>query len=76
VRLASEAFGERDGPIVFGWIAAGHQLGAATAAIGAGVIRASQGQYVEAFIIAGAAGLAAGVASLMIRRAVPKPVMA
>jgi len=76
VRLASEAFGERDGPIVFGWIAAGHQLGAATAAIGAGVIRASQGQYVEAFIIAGAAGLAAGVASLMIRRAAPKPVLA
>lgn len=76
VRLATEAFGDRDGPIVFGWIAAGHQLGAATAAIGAGVIRASQGQYVEAFIIAGSAGLIAGVASLMIRRAVPKPVLA
>jgi sugar phosphate permease len=76
VRLATQAFGERDGPIVFGWIAAGHQLGAATAAIGAGMIRASQGQYVEAFIIAGTAGLVAGVASLMIRRAIPKPVMA
>jgi sugar phosphate permease len=70
VRLATEAFGDRDGPIVFGWIAAGHQLGAATAAIGAGVIRASQGQYVEAFIIAGTAGLVAGVASLMIRKTV------
>ena len=76
VRLATQAFGERDGPIVFGWIAAGHQVGAATAAIGAGMIRASQGQYVEAFIIAGAAGLVAGVASLMIRRAVPKPALA
>jgi sugar phosphate permease len=76
VRLATEAFGDRDGPIVFGWIAAGHQLGAATAAIGAGVIRATQGQYVEAFIIAGSAGLIAGVASLMIRRAVPKPALA
>ena len=76
VRLATEAFGERDAPIVFGWIAAGHQLGAATAAIGAGVIRASQGQYVEAFVIAGAAGLIAGAASLMIRRAVPKPILA
>jgi MFS family permease len=70
VRLATEAFGERDGPIVFGWIAAGHQVGAATAAIGAGIIRASQGQYMEAFIIAGFAGLIAGVASLMIRRKV------
>lgn len=76
VRLATQAFGERDGPIVFGWIAAGHQVGAATAAIGAGIIRAQQGQYVEAFIIAGMAGLLAGVASLMIRRAVPKAAMA
>jgi len=70
VRLATEAFGDRDGPIVFGWIAAGHQLGAATAAIGAGVLRAQQGQYLEAFIIAGVAGLAAAAASLMVRRSV------
>jgi predicted MFS family arabinose efflux permease len=68
VRLATEAFGDRDGPIVFGWIGAGHQLGAATAAIGAGVIRAQQGQYMEAFIIAGVAGLLAAGASLMVRR--------
>ncbi|MDF2900815.1 MAG: transporter, partial [Phenylobacterium sp.] len=45
VRLATEAFGDRDGPIVFGWIAAGHQAGAATAAVMAGVLRASQGRY-------------------------------
>lgn len=69
-RLASETFGERDGPIVFGWIAAGHQLGAATAAIGAGAIRASQGRYLEAFVIAGVAAMVAGLASLMIRRQV------
>lgn len=68
VRLATEAFGDRDGPIVFGWIAAGHQLGAATAAIGAGIIRTQQGQYVDAFLIAGAAGLIAGGASMLIRR--------
>jgi len=68
VRLATEAFGDRDGPIVFGWIAAGHQLGAATAAIGAGVIRAQSGQYMEAFIIAGFAALVAAGASLMVRR--------
>jgi MFS family permease len=70
VRLATEAFGDRDGPIVFGWIGAGHQLGAATAAIGAGVIREQQGQYMEAFIIAGVAGLLAAGASLMVRRSV------
>ncbi len=69
-RLATQAFGDRDGPIVFGWIAAGHQLGAATAAVGAGMIRAAQGQYVQAFVLAGVAGLIAAGASLLIRRGV------
>ncbi|KSB88768.1 MFS transporter [Caulobacter vibrioides] len=69
-RLATQAFGDRDGPIVFGWIAAGHQLGAATAAVGAGMIRAAQGQYMQAFILAGVAGLIAAGASLLIRREV------
>ena len=68
VRLATETFGDRDGPIVFGWIAAGHQVGAATAAVGAGVIRTVQGSYLEAFVFAGAAGFFAAAASLMIRR--------
>ena len=68
VRLATEAFGDQDGPIVFGWIAAGHQAGAATAAMAAGVLRAVQGRYLEAFVIAGFAALIAAVASLMIRR--------
>lgn len=68
VRLATEAFGDRDGPIVFGWIAAGHQAGAATAAVTAGVLRAAQGQYVEAFVLAGLTGFIAATASVMIRR--------
>jgi len=55
VRLATDAFGERDAPILFGWIAAGHQLGAATAAFGAGVMRSEFDTYLQAFIIAGAA---------------------
>ncbi|MET3525104.1 MFS transporter [Phenylobacterium koreense] len=76
VRLATEAFGDRDGPIVFGWIAAGHQAGAATAAITAGVIRASQGRYLEAFVLAGLAGLVAAVASIMIRRGAAEPAFA
>lgn len=69
-RLATEAFGLREGPIVFGWIAAGHQAGAATAAITAGVMRAAQGRYLEAFVLAGMTALIAAVASLMIRRSV------
>jgi MFS family permease len=65
VRLATEAFGDRDGPIVFGWIAAGHQAGAA---IGAGLIRAVQGRYLEAFVLAGTAAFVAAAASLLVRR--------
>jgi len=55
VRLATDSFGERDAPILFGWIAAGHQLGAATAAFGAGVMRQEFQTYLQAFLIAGAA---------------------
>jgi MFS family permease len=67
VRLTTEAFGERDAPVIFGWIVAGHQLGAASAAYFAGAMRAAQGSYGEAFIIAGMTGVVAAVISLMIR---------
>ncbi|MDB5456637.1 MAG: transporter [Caulobacter sp.] len=76
VRLATEAFGDRDGPIVFGWIAAGHQAGAATAAIGAGIVRATQGRYLEAFVLAGTAAFVAAAASLMVRRPTMKAAVA
>lgn len=68
IRLATDIFGERDGPIVFGWIAVGHQAGAATAAISAGLLRASQGRYLEAFLIAGVTAIGAAIASLLIQR--------
>jgi MFS family permease len=69
--LTREAFGERDAPIVFGWIMVGHQMGAATAALGAGLIRVAQGRYLEAFVIAGTAALFAAAASMAIRRTRP-----
>ncbi|HET6971266.1 MAG TPA: MFS transporter [Phenylobacterium sp.] len=74
VRLANEGFGERDGPIVFGWVAFGHQIGAATAAFGAGVLRELDGSYLEPFVIAGAFGVFAGIGALAIRR--PRPAVA
>ena len=40
--------------MVFGWIFAGHQIGAATAAFGAGLIRTEYSTYLPAFFIAGA----------------------
>lgn len=67
VRLATEAFGERDAPVVFGWIAAGHQLGAASAAFFAGWMRVQQGDYLQAFIIAGVTAVIAAGLSLLIK---------
>lgn len=67
VVLAREAFG-LDGPIVFGWIFAFHQLGAAIAATGAGLIRDVHHSYAPAFVIAGALCMVAALASGLIRR--------
>ena len=67
-RLATQAFGERDGPIVFGWIAAGHQAGAASAAMIAGLLRTLEGRYLEAFVFAGFTALAAALMSILIKR--------
>lgn len=53
LKLTNDAFGKDDAPVVFGWIAASHQVGAATAAFGAGVIRTAMDGYLLAFLIAG-----------------------
>jgi len=68
VRLTTDRFGPQLSPLVYGWIGAGHQLGAATAAYGAGVLRVQTNHYVEAFLVAGAACLVAAVMALSIRR--------
>jgi MFS family permease len=61
VALCREWFGV-DGPIVFGWVFASHQIGAALAAAGAGMIRDMHGSYDLAWYVAG--GLCA-LAALM-----------
>jgi sugar phosphate permease len=71
LRLTTEAFGDRDAPIVFGWIAVGHQIGAASAAFLAGLSRSLEGRYLEAFVIAGTTALAAAFMALLIRRRPP-----
>ena len=68
LKLTNQAFGDRDGPIVFGWIAAGHQMGAASAALMAGVLRTQTGTYLQAFVIAGSAAVAAAGFALLIGR--------
>lgn len=68
-KLTNQAFGEEDATIVFGWILTGHQLGAAVAAFGAGLIRQETGTYLPAFLISGAFGLvAAGVLLITTRK--------
>ena len=61
VRLAARCFGEDNAPVMFGWIAAMHQLGAAMAAWSAGLIRMGTGSYLAAFMAAGALCLVASV---------------
>jgi predicted MFS family arabinose efflux permease len=77
--LATAHFGQQAG-VVFAWIFAAHQLGAATAAWGAGLIRTHTGEYTIAFLAAGVLALVAAAAVLLIRSArtappVPAPVM-
>jgi len=61
IALCRDYFGVR-APVVFGWVFASHQLGAAVAAAGAGWLRDLQGDYDLAFYLA--AGLCA-VAALL-----------
>jgi predicted MFS family arabinose efflux permease len=68
VRLAGEAFGRENTGVVYGWIAASHQLGASLAAFGAGAIRTGLGDYSVAFWIAGGLCIAAGLAFVTIAR--------
>jgi MFS family permease len=75
VKLATQTFGERDAPIIFGWVFVGHQLGAATAAFGAGFIRTETGSYGPAFLIAGVFGVGAALAVIGWRTPQPQPAL-
>ena len=59
VKLAAQRFGRERANVVFGWVFAGHQLGAATAAFGAGLSRTELQSYLPAFFVAGALCLVA-----------------
>jgi MFS family permease len=75
VRLTTQRFGPERANLVFGWVFAGHQLGAATAAFGAGLSRTLLLSYLPAFFTAGALCVIAAAIVLMISRH-PKPVVA
>jgi sugar phosphate permease len=71
IALATQNFGRQQGSIVFGWIFASHQLGAAFAAFAAGALRTWLGDYQLAFISAGLLCLIASGLVIRIRRAAP-----
>jgi predicted MFS family arabinose efflux permease len=56
-------------PVVFGWVFASHQLGAAIAAAGAGRLRDLQGSYDVAFYLAGGLCFVAAALCGQIRKA-------
>jgi sugar phosphate permease len=68
VKLAGAAFGPQKAGLIFGWVFAAHQLGAATAAYGAGFARTLLLTYSPALYTAGAACLVAAAMVMMIRR--------
>ncbi|WP_036007394.1 MFS transporter [Robbsia andropogonis] len=67
VRLTTDIFGRERGPIVFGWIVACHQIGAAFATLAAGMMRASLGNYQLATYCSGALCVLGAVLVLRIR---------
>jgi len=65
VALCRERFGA-SGPVVFGWVFASHQIGAAVAALGAGAIRDTFGNYGLAWYFAGGLCVVAALMSVSI----------
>jgi sugar phosphate permease len=68
VKITAASFGRERANLVFGWVFAGHQIGAATAAFGAGLSRTVLASYLPAFFAAGALCIIAAVLVLTIAR--------
>ncbi|AEG51124.1 major facilitator superfamily MFS_1 [Sphingobium chlorophenolicum L-1] len=68
VKLTAQRFGPERANIVFGWIFAGHQLGAASAALAGGLSRTIWQSYMPAFVAAGILCLIGAGLVLLINR--------
>jgi sugar phosphate permease len=78
LKLIGNRFGSARAPMVFGWILAGHQIGASAIAFLAGLIRTDSGSYDAAFFISGGLCIAAALMVLFVGgaravRATPVP---
>ena len=68
VKLTAQKFGAERANLVFGWIFAGHQIGAAMAAFAAGLSRTMLATYLPAFFAAGALCIVAALTVLLIEQ--------
>ncbi|WP_293859217.1 MFS transporter [uncultured Alsobacter sp.] len=75
VQLTAQRFGREKANVVFGWVFCGHQIGAASAAWGAGFARTDFLSYLPALYVAGFACLAASMLVLTVRKQ-PRPAAA
>src|SRR5579883_114892 len=75
VGLVGKTFGQRNAPVVFGWIAAAHQLGSGFAAFGAGALRTWLGDYQIAFMSSGLLCLIAAGVVIRIGRSSSRPLL-
>lgn len=68
VKLTAQRFGTERANVVFGWIFAGHQIGAASAALAGGLSRTIWQSYMPAFVAAGVLCLIGAGLVLLINR--------
>jgi MFS family permease len=68
LRLTRELFGKENAPIVFGWLLAGHQLGAGAIAFEAGAVRSVLGDYYIPVLLSGGLCIIAALLVLRIGR--------
>jgi MFS family permease len=72
VKLTADRFGPEKAGMVFGWVFAGHQIGAASAAFGAGLIRTEYSTYLPAFFMAGVLCIGAALLVMTLRKPAPR----
>ncbi len=72
VKLTAARYGAQSASMTFGWIFAGHQIGAASAAWIAGVLRTDLATYMPALQLAGALCMMAALVVLLVRREAPR----
>lgn len=68
VKLIVDRFGAARASVVFGWVFAGHQMGAACGAYGGGLSRTVLSSYLPAYLVAGGLWISAALAVLILPR--------